>query len=411
MRLWERWPGKNRFCLCGWLMLPSRTCPALAAVAIMAGIMGLFCVAEFQRLQGYFVGAFCVAIAAYVVACVMFLETSASDPGILPRLEVLAALTDSPDGRGEMRRLVVMYFGLRRQSPGEGAACAEDSLDTTLQRFEQISDLDMAEEFWTDLMSDGRMQHLRLCATCKVRRPPRSSHCRHCDNCVLEFDHHCFWVGNCIGARNHKSFVGFLLSAWLSAMLLITLSLLDTIIVVRSAVMRDDLRIELWAQLAAACVGLSAVSLQSAAMHYHMLPPTHLLPRYACLFLIVVLGTFLVLSTRPVPWEPTLVVLVSAPIAAVLSAASYEQLRLLGRGLSMKQAARGGTTSHRGRHFSLANVWEFLSRGTPAPYTRMRARINCSMQPSDDEVSREDTDSLFEKDSEGDTTRLMCTDG
>ncbi|KAG0449614.1 hypothetical protein HPP92_027205, partial [Vanilla planifolia] len=37
------------------------------------------------------------------------------------------------------------------------------------------------------------------CVYCNVTQPPRSKHCHDCDKCVLQFDHHCVWLGTCIG--------------------------------------------------------------------------------------------------------------------------------------------------------------------------------------------------------------------
>eukprot|EP00117_Sycon_ciliatum_P030798 scpid50286/ scgid3503/ Palmitoyltransferase ZDHHC17; Huntingtin-interacting protein 14; Zinc finger DHHC domain-containing protein 17 len=57
---------------------------------------------------------------------------------------------------------------------------------------------------------DGGNIELELCQTCFIKKPLRSKHCVYCDKCVSCFDHHCPFIMNCVGERNHRYFVQFL---------------------------------------------------------------------------------------------------------------------------------------------------------------------------------------------------------
>lgn len=43
------------------------------------------------------------------------------------------------------------------------------------------------------------------CAKCRISRPPGTHHCRICRTCILQMDHHCVWVNNCVGLYNYST--------------------------------------------------------------------------------------------------------------------------------------------------------------------------------------------------------------
>jgi hypothetical protein len=43
-----------------------------------------------------------------------------------------------------------------------------------------------------------------------VIKSGRTFHCNFCCRCVEKFDHHCSFINNCLGYRNHKFFLCFI---------------------------------------------------------------------------------------------------------------------------------------------------------------------------------------------------------
>jgi palmitoyltransferase len=65
----------------------------------------------------------------------------------------------------------------------------------------------------------------RFCTVCCLEQPMRSKHCRECGHCVALHDHHCPWLGLCIGEKNRFYFWWYLFFEcallWESAVLVV----------------------------------------------------------------------------------------------------------------------------------------------------------------------------------------------
>mmetsp|Transcript_18236 Transcript_18236/g.49524 ORF Transcript_18236/g.49524 Transcript_18236/m.49524 type:complete len:529 (-) Transcript_18236:74-1660(-) len=117
---------------------------------------------------------FVLTVGCLLLAC-------CTDPGIIPRREVILAT-----GIAERLQEELGYNVLGEPAssmPADGAKMA--------------------------VPAELRNRGFRWCSTCRIVRPPRASHCPDCDNCVMRFDHHCPFVNNCVGQRNYLFFFGF----------------------------------------------------------------------------------------------------------------------------------------------------------------------------------------------------------
>lgn len=70
-----------------------------------------------------------------------------------------------------------------------------------------------------------------VCINCENLRPENTMHCNYCNKCVQGFDHHCTFVNNCLGYKNHKYFLLFLFFFTLYIVAMIYHSILAMILI------------------------------------------------------------------------------------------------------------------------------------------------------------------------------------
>jgi len=201
--LWQVWPTRSKFFCRGLCMTGGETELGITPYWSVPNLCVWTCI--LAPCSVYFSWVFptlwregshvlpLATLAVFLMTTGFLLATCCSDPGVLPRREVILATNSC----AELTALLG-YDPLIAEHCGSDGKITKGGLPVELSR-----------------------QGYRWCRTCRVVRPARASHCPDCDNCVLRYDHHCPFVNNCVGQRNYHFFFAFVTSVLCLAVLVL----------------------------------------------------------------------------------------------------------------------------------------------------------------------------------------------
>ncbi|KAJ8467964.1 hypothetical protein OPV22_030516 [Ensete ventricosum] len=141
-----------------------------------------------------------VYVVVFVATLVQYFLTSGSSPGYV--IDAIRA--------GNGSNTTYMKSPILKQSNSRNGNIISSTTQNQLER-QSLYSISYWPKLVMDLYPPGSAIRNWTCTYCNIIQPPRAKHCHDCDKCVLQFDHHCVWLGACIGQGNHCRFWWYIL--------------------------------------------------------------------------------------------------------------------------------------------------------------------------------------------------------
>ncbi|KAA8586046.1 hypothetical protein FQN60_007615 [Etheostoma spectabile] len=171
-RKWQVFPGKNRFYCDGRIMVARESGVLPLTLGLILITSGLFFIFDCPFLVKHLTS--CIPVIGgglFVFVVITLLQTSLTDPGILPRA--------TPDEAAD----------IEKQIDNTGNASYRPPPRTK------------------EVLINQQVVKLKYCFSCKMFRPPRTSHCSLCDNCVVELVICFFSVWSILGLSGFHTYL------------------------------------------------------------------------------------------------------------------------------------------------------------------------------------------------------------